>query len=197
MTVEQEWELKTERLKSLVLLVVEALGSPWKMSSHDAKHESSYWVHIEGENSERLSFIFGTGTRGADEAEDRITVSGSYPRCADGDYLTPSSHPSISVRVDRGPAVMARDIQRRLLSDYRVVLAEVLARKAESDSFADIWHRNMARLAVAFGAKLPSDPKTQQLDVPKGQLWVGRDVTINRLYVTVDQALKIAAILKK
>jgi len=81
--------------------------------------------------------------------QGRVEISGAYPQ---SDYhLRAADHVSITVAVSRGPAVIATEINRRLLPAYAEVLGKVQAHLAQQA--AD--HASRAQVAERLAALLP------------------------------------------
>jgi len=87
--------------------------------------------------------------------QDRYEFSVSYPpQSADGwRYSLPYGEhmPSISVRADRPPHAIAREITRRLLPAYEKVWAHYVAQKAGHDAYVGETLDTVARIAGALG----------------------------------------------
>jgi hypothetical protein len=74
-----------------------------------------------------------------------VAVNGVYPHPT-AFYFRPEDRFEINVRADRGAEVIAREINRRLMSDYAEVLAKVKA--------ADEQHRDAYAKREAFTARV-------------------------------------------
>jgi hypothetical protein len=87
--------------------------------------------------------------------QDRYEFSVSHPpRSAEGWYYTlryGEHMPSISVRANRSPDAIAREITRRLLPAYDAVWAHYLEAKAEYDAYVGQTLDTVARIAGALG----------------------------------------------
>ena len=87
--------------------------------------------------------------------QDRYEFSVSYPPpSADGwRYTLPYGEhmPSISVRADRSPDAIAREITRRLLPAYDAVWAQYLETKAGHDAYVGETLGTVARIGGALG----------------------------------------------
>ena len=130
--------------RQLAGLVAAELGEGWTVdtSEHLAEHRG---VYLDGPDRARL--FLSPDWRNA----DRLEVTGHYPDGASKVYPTPARH-TIGVGRMRGPAVIAREVSRRLLPGYRDTLAEVLrqleARTTAADQRAAFLERCREALPV-------------------------------------------------
>lgn len=96
----------------------------------------------------------------------RVEISPVMPRAADDMYwslfftrreIAQIGKLEITCRMDRGPAAIARDIQRRLLPQYLAALPEVRRRIAERN--AELRHKDSMRAFFTehFDAHAPAD----------------------------------------
>lgn len=81
---------------------------------------------------------------------NRIVVVGSFPSTRHPAAVR--NRPEITVNAGRGPAVIAREISRRLLPRYRAVLAEVNARNAADAAEAAARNEIAATVTATFPA---------------------------------------------
>ena len=81
-------------------------------------------------------------------SKGRVVVGGLAPTAPDAWGV---AWPQITVAPQRGPGVLAREIERRLLPRYREVLAEALEVQREYDEYLRITHEQAAELAALLG----------------------------------------------
>jgi len=81
--------------------------------------------------------------------ESRVEIVGAYPHS--DYYFQAGEHVSITVAIARGPAVISREITRRLLPAYTEVLGKIHAHIAKQT--AD--HANRTRAAKRLAALIP------------------------------------------
>lgn len=92
-------------------------------------YDWTHSAHLCSDDGETL-YLYPLGYRG--RGPGRVGIRGEYPRTAagraiDACYLRDTPDPEATVRVDRGPDAIAREIIRRVLPGYRARLARVLA----------------------------------------------------------------------
>lgn len=115
-------------------------------------------AHMEpGWSAGTVDEWFGAGLHGPDNALVWLSKPSSKPGYvhASGNFpetrKTLRTRPSVNVRADRGPAVIAREITRRLLPAYLPLLAEVVEYNATED-----YERSSRKTVVdKFGALFP------------------------------------------
>ena len=81
--------------------------------------------------------------------DSRVEIVGAYPHS--DYYFRDGEHPSITVAIARGPAVIAREITRRLLPVYTEVLDKIHAHIAKQTTD----HANRTRAARRLAALIP------------------------------------------
>jgi hypothetical protein len=94
-------------------------------------------------------------TVGGYHNEGRATFRAHWPKYADGQQYSPRTYLQITCSAGRDPQALARDIERRLLSEYDPAYRKALDEVRASDAAAGIaWHA-AERIAEAVGAELP------------------------------------------
>ncbi|MGH7296200.1 MAG: hypothetical protein ACRELB_14760 [Polyangiaceae bacterium] len=94
-------------------------------------------------------------TAGGYHNEGRATFRAHWPKYADGQQYSPRTYLQITCSAGRDPQALARDIERRLLSEYDPAYRKALDEVRASDAAAGIaWHA-AERIAEAVGAELP------------------------------------------
>lgn len=127
----------------------------------------------------------------------RVAISAAMPRARDGMHWTAfyslrEERPKLTItcRMDRGPAAIARDIQRRLLPEYERMLADVRRRIADYDT--ELSRREDMRefFAQHFGAHIPTDSRDRVTNGRNGGTW---QITLsgNHIYKLTVQGLDI------
>lgn len=152
-----------------------------------------------------------------DEHKNRIDVLPDWPRMPDGTTWYPrkyadESSPAIGVSAAKAPAQIARDIVRRFLPAYRVLLAKARERIAEqqqySDNTADTFDRLVAAapfLRVDHNSSMSQRTAGRELSASicdaggasYGSMRVSGDsVTFERLSLTAECAGMVLAAIK-
>lgn len=149
-------------LAALARQIAETLGAPWTTSPAKpwgnrrevSTYENPAHQFLQGEGDERLELCFVR-----DSNMQRIYLSGRYPATSRGIFVQPSygtECPVIRVSATRDPAVIAKEIARRLLPTYRKALVAVLERKDQIDAYENAQDANLKLLAEV----LSIDPST-------------------------------------
>ena len=150
-------------LCALAEQVAEALGKPWTTSpplrfqggAPVHAYEPPQHLYLQGDGDERLELYF---TR--DSNMQRLTVEGRYPSTARGGFISiphGMERPEITVAISRGAAVIAKEIARRLLPEYRKVLARVQETKRRTDTYENSQDGNLKSFAAVFGTAPSAD----------------------------------------
>ncbi len=114
-------------------------------------------VYLDGPNGARLFLALDWRN------SDRLEVSGIYPR---GTQLHNVERHEIGVRRDRGPAVIAREITRRLLPGYLTDLERVQADNDERATMRDRRQSVARELAELAGGTVDAqDDRSTQAGV--------------------------------
>ena len=197
-------------LCALAEQIAEALGKPWTTSPpvrfHGASihaYESLQHQYLQGEGDERLELWF---TR--DSKMQRLTVDGRYPSTARGGYIGiphGMERPDITVAISRGTAVIAKEIARRLLPEYRKVLLAIREIKQRTDACENSQEANLKSFAEVFGAVPSADNlknASMHVRVPLSDLRIEVEafdsaVNLKLRSVPMDKALMLAQLLAK
>ncbi|MGC2744686.1 MAG: hypothetical protein WA672_16035 [Candidatus Angelobacter sp.] len=200
--------ISTSDLPRLAQQIAEALGNPWTISAARRfnggpinAYEHPHYQYMQGEGDERLELYFVSGSN-----MQRLTVSGRYPITARGDFISAPHgmrRPDITVAISRSPDAIAREVARRLLPEYRKVLAVVQEIKRRMDGSEDVQEANLNVLAEAFGMKPSADNLKQgsmRLRLPiggaHGNLEVfDQSVNLNLRSIPIKKALQMARLL--
>ncbi len=152
--------------------------------------KDNIWIHIRN---------------GGYQNQNKITISGSYPRDCHNQYNSyGSKNLAIGCSQDKTPEQIARDIQKRFLPDYMADLQKVIETNKIIQESADTKYHTIKALADFLGISPKKDHNNEySLSVwqaLKGlnKLEVSYDGTrINlNLELTLDQTLQVLAILK-
>lgn len=179
-------------LRELAEKISTALGSDWKRSTRfdedDAGELRQWRARIEGRNNEALFLSNTWGPKGM------LHISGWIPDCVDRQTVSVPVMPSINVSLTKHPQAMAKDIQRRLLPEYRTILAGLLQKHvADLERKAGI-RNTKARVAEILGTSAKDDSELVygqgsvdiQVCGPDSLRFYG-----HCLYLTVDQLARI------
>lgn len=111
-------------LRALASAVSAELGEGWSLDA-----DQNWSAQVRGPASQMLSL-----SSGSYNDLTRVVIHGVFPRDHRGEYpyMRPADKAEISVASDRGAAVIAKEIRRRLLPTYEPALAALLARQADA-----------------------------------------------------------------
>jgi hypothetical protein len=123
---------------------------------HDGNVSDRY-AYLIGENDEKFGFTVITyGSQ-----MGKLEISGDYPKGPEGEYLADSyvngermAPPRISVNGNRPGDKIAKDIERRFLPEYRVLLAKVKELKASREAYKNKYVSNARELVNIYGDRL-------------------------------------------
>lgn len=151
--------MEPEALTRLIISIAEALGCAARFGSKVNHFENPNLLYIiRAGTAERICIRESSSERG------KLVIDGEYPRTDAGDFISPpygESYPKIRVNPERGAKVIAKDIERRLLPEYRKYLAYVLDRKKQADEYMSVQKRNvqeMLQLLDGAGTLNQRDP---------------------------------------
>lgn len=149
-------------LQQLARDVAGSLGDGWSVREPNGEDSRDYRVHAW--------LTQGTGNGhphelclsldGPSYAPARLHADGKYPPDFDGSYIACDVSrrckvdiPHITVAIERGAATIAREIERRLLPDYRRLHVECVKLATERREEHQRRERNLAELANAAGVE--------------------------------------------
>lgn len=117
-------EQAQKSLREIAEEIAKALGQEWRRSTKfdadDAQERTQWRARLEGSGVEAL---FLSNTWGP---KNMLHISGWVPDSIDRQSVSIPQMASINISLTKTPQQMARDIERRLLPEYRKQLAEVL-----------------------------------------------------------------------
>lgn len=144
-------------LNTRTALVAGILGSNWQQSTAEPFNhkeirgfEPPDRGYIQGQGNERLTLYYSSEKRNG----LRLVVAGLFPKTARGEYIKPDTDHSITIAADRNPEAVAKDIERRLLPDYRVTLQKVIETKTYQDDYNQKQESNTLEAAKLLGVTL-------------------------------------------
>ncbi len=113
----------------------------------------------------------------------RLNISGGWPQDKTGETHVPylrdgQKHASITVDADKSIAKIAQDITRRLLPVYLPLYAGQLSKAKAADDYRETTYRNIADLALVFGAQPPAPSRTRNQELYRPGGWPV-DITVN------------------
>jgi hypothetical protein len=170
-------------------MVADELGDGWRVNTErDAVAEL-----VRGDGA-RITF----GTTNVYSA-DQLRISGRYPHGVIGsDGMYGLGHHVIGVKRERGPAVIAREIERRLLPAYLPELRRAqawLAERHADEAVRDSVTRELS--AIAGNAPGTHAPYTVSVPGSGGRLEVqpGGRVRVERLVLGPEEAAELLRML--
>jgi hypothetical protein len=113
-------------IAKLAAEVAGELGDGWSVDPHWNANGSM----LDHTDSRRLHICT---SRWPQNRAGRVIISGVLPY-RPGSYIEPGSHKEITVAAERGAAVIAREINRRLMPEYIEALSKIRARNAGEDA---------------------------------------------------------------
>jgi hypothetical protein len=144
--------------------VAQFLGEGWGVDP-DFDANGRMLDHTDG----RRLHIYTTGWPG--NLTRRVIISGSLPY-RPGQYIEPGSRTEITVAAERGAAVIAREITRRLMPGYIDALAKVRARNATEDAAWESQAALAAKVRGIFGLYEPDMQDWQMEQVKRNGITV-------------------------
>jgi hypothetical protein len=162
----------TPTLREIVAAVAQALpGGPWTVKQ---PHEGDHYFALARHDGLTLGVFGTTGKHGRtgtapDRLEVRLNVPlrrGGYASLRDwglGTYADPVRHPEATMRADKGPEALAREIARRVLTPAEPIHAQIVERMAADDGAANALARAVEALkasAPGLDVQLASDRST-------------------------------------
>ncbi|WP_353707278.1 hypothetical protein ABRQ22_14850 [Cellulosimicrobium sp. ES-005] len=139
-----------EILRQTVGHVVTALGEGWSVDA-DPQWEEYRGVYVDGPDGARLWLTLAWNNA------DRLEVQGLYPKPEEphargwSKRYDEERKDSITVRRDRDPAAIAREITRRLLPGYLEMLGEAVEANAKHDAAVRAGRDLRAAIADRLG----------------------------------------------
>jgi len=149
-------EVKEEKsLREIAEGIAAALGPEWKRSTafdeEDAQDRRPWRSRIEGPNKLRLFLSNTWGPKGM------LHVSGWVPDEVDRNAVRVSPMASINTSLGKTPEQMAKDIERRLLPEYRTQIAEILKAHEADLAYKKAMLETKERVAEILGGEARED----------------------------------------
>lgn len=204
------WEITSAKVREIMRQTADAVaralseqtGSEYRVDTSERYAELIGAYIIDGPEGVRL-YVTGDDARGSgnQRATERVRVSGSYP---EGSYRKVGRMEGfkISVKRDRGPDVIAREVVRRLLPGYVIELARVVGVIERHDAAKSSQARAVQMLSEATGWHTPTHAQdsvyvghAQDFYGSARVLHGGDSVSIEMSSVPFDLALKALKVL--
>ena len=155
-SVPQSNEQKTTKtLREIAEEIALALGSDWtrsaKFDEDDAGERTQWRARLEGPHGEALFLSNTWGPKGM------LHISGWVPDYVDRQTVSIPTMPSINVSLAKSPQAMAKDIQRRLLPEFRTILADLLKKHMADLERKDGIRKTKYRVAEILGGLAKED----------------------------------------
>lgn len=195
---------RNEQLTKLTLAVAAALGAPWKAEAPRESYDAT--SYIANDDGAQLSLMtqYNHTNRVSVRGVMHFEVNGRLQYVSVYENGQKLDIPSISVAIERGPDVIAKEIKRRLLPIY---LHAVELAKADSKRQSENTARRQANIrtlvALSEGARLPDFqmyPEADRFYLGKrsGTVVAHYDGRVNfeRLEVSMEEAEYILRYLK-
>ncbi len=184
---------KEVSLRQLSEDIAKALGNGWTRSTrYDNEEPAGHDWRARLENGEESLFLSNTWA-----GKGKLHISGTYPDKVQHDTAQRVGHPSsINVTITKSAEQIAKDITRRLLPEYREMLAKALKQHADDVAFKNGTEETKKEVAKIINGRLRDGSDTVHgagnIDVQVSSPTSLR-LTGHCLYVSLDQLRKIKA----
>ena len=163
------------------------LGKPWKYSRLG---EESLWRFevIDGYGRGLCFRIYG----------EKLKISGIFPRNKTSAWR--DDYKEIGVSVERPAKDIAADIMRRLIPRYLISYEAALLRYAEDKEQAARLNLIAQSIVQVTGGRVPDHSrarKTVYFDKGTAEIWSSGDINLNLQRLSVDQVIRMVAILRE
>ncbi len=177
-----------QALSALTRDIATALGNGWQYIApkDDDELTSRNRYIVNGDRKVSVGFVWNQ--------RDRVSLRGTFDNGLHQHLPYRAENPEITVAISRGPAVIAREIARRVLPAYDALLAQTKARKAEANEFRRKQVANLVALGAVVGLTLTPRDDVDRFFFDGGEVRVSDDdasVTLHGL--TIEQARQILA----
>lgn len=176
-----------DNVQNLAQAICDALGNGWHTSPRDPEAIYDRQTYLIGDDGAQL-YISGTWA-----GKNKLHIAGSEWGTVPKSDKVPYGikMPSIQVSSTKTPEQIAKDIKRRLLPDYGIVLAELKQKYQEQVNYASALVACKEEvLAIAGGSKhkREHEPETQYCyNGPSIEVTSPDSIRVTYLYLTVDQ----------
>jgi hypothetical protein len=173
--------------------IAKALGNGWTRSTrYDAEDSVGTQWRARLENGDESLFLSNTWA-----GKGKLHISGCYPDKVQHDTAQRIGHaPSINVSITKPAEQVAKDITRRLLPEYRVMLAKILKQHTEDVAFKNGTEATKAEVAKIINGRVRDGSDTVSgagsIDVQVSSPTSLR-LTGHCLYISLDQLRRIKA----
>ena len=129
--------------------VAKEMGEGWAYIVPEPGNESTRHASMSGPNGQEVYF------NNSRSGKDRVYVSGTFPQGQSLPYN--ETRPSITMDGNKPAAKMAADIKRRLLPEYQRILALVIERKMQAETFEANRKNVQAQVAMIVDGRLQGE----------------------------------------
>lgn len=189
---------KIDILRQTAGMIATALGDGWSV---DTDRDIEWSTSLNGPNGAQLFIASADRTY---DTVDRLEISCTYNRVLKQGTDTPygTTYPKITVKRDRGPDVIAREITRRLLPEYLPQLTKVQGSVSEDESAFEarvILARRLGETGeLTMGRRAATSVRLRGPGMSYGDADIsyrGDSVHLKLAGITADSAVAILALL--
>ncbi len=173
-------------LSELAQQVASALGDGWHYLApkDDDELTARNRYIVNGERKVSVAFVWNQ--------RDRVSLRGTFNNGLHQHLPYRAENPEITVAISRGPAVIAREMVRRVLPAYDALLAQTKTRKAQADDYRAKQIAKLVHLGATVGLTLTPREDADRFFFDGGEVRVSDDdasVTLHGL--TIEQAEQV------
>lgn len=179
----------------------EAIGAALKMSVTFASDEDMRWnkrAHLKTIDGEEIRV-----ENGDYKTKGRFSFHGCYPRNEKGEHMHYGPSVSITVAAEKTAEQIAKDVERRLMPEYRAELKKAQEQAESSNRYHRARHENLKKIADHLGIGLTSwDGNKNEFIFPnlsgirKIEPYGEGTVRLEDVEVTPEMAIKIIDLIK-
>lgn len=156
---EREKKERCAKAKAAIKLLTEVAKNLGMERTDKAKKDDPFYrqsMQADFGNEQRKIFMRAHGYQN----ENRIYVSGLYPKYSDGSYCTPANYnetlPSITVSFNKEPKKIAQDIERRLFPAYDKMLEQAKEKIKNQDNHENKTKETWEKIGITPSLKMES-----------------------------------------
>lgn len=178
--------MEKEVFKAKVVKVAEALKMEAVFTNRYGEPLIDNRAFAQDNLGERLSF--SNGCYSGSHKPGRLVVRGEFPEGATGSVYEPAKYTEITCDENKSPEQIARDIERRLMPEYRESLKVVLERIDNEEKYITKRSAMMDKIAKHLGLGVRDDDRRDRTRHPN--IWIRYGRAVRDILAYSDEKVK-------
>jgi len=178
--------MENEIFKDKVIKVAEALKVEPVFTNRYGEPLTDNRAFLQDNLGERLSIC--NGCYSGSHKPDRLVVRGEFPEGATGSVYKPAKYTEITCDENKSPEQIARDIERRLMPEYRESLKVLLERIDNEEKYITKRSALIEKIARHLALEVRDDDRRDRTRYPS--VWIRYGQAVRDIVAYSDEKVR-------